>query len=101
LLKFRCMISAELSFHQIVIHGDEPLYSISVVARLTNLPAWTLRALDRECIVSPKKSEGKTRLYSNRDVQRLCRVQYLMKVRKVNIAGLRVLAELQQIEQEG
>ena len=82
---------------KLVIGGDEPGFGIGVASRLTKLPVWTLRILDKNAIVSPRKSRGNTRLYSNKDVQKLVYVQYLMKVRKVNVGGLKVLKDLREI----
>lgn len=82
----------------IEIAGEDPVFSISVVSRLTHIPVWTLRVLDRQLIVCPKKTKGNTRLYSNNDVQKLGKVYYYMKVRKVNVSGLKVLCDLHEIE---
>jgi len=79
------------------IASDDPVFSISVVSRLTHIPVWTLRVLDRQLIVCPKKTAGNTRLYSNNDVQKLAKVYYFMKVRKVNMGGLKVLCDLHEI----
>lgn len=78
-------------------HGksDEPVYVISVAARLTNLPAWFLRVLDDEGIVVPVRTDSSRRLYSARDLARLARVRYLTEERKVNIAGVRVIFEME------
>ncbi len=84
---------------RIEIAEDDPVFSISIVSRLTRIPVWTLRVLDHELIVCPRKTKGKTRLYSNRDVQKLGKVYYYMKVRKVNVGGLKILCDLAEIEE--
>lgn len=78
----------------LVIRDDEPVFGIGVASHLTKLPVWTLRMLDKQLIVRPKKTRGNTRLYSNNDLQQLCRARYYLEVKKVNIAGLRMLKEL-------
>lgn len=83
----------------IEIADDDPVFGIGVVSRLTRIPVWTLRVLDRQLIVRPKKTAGNTRLYSNNDVQKLAKVYYFMKVRKVNVGGLKVLCDLHEIEE--
>jgi len=45
--------------------GDAPLYVISVAAKLVRLPAWTLRVLDEQGIVVPKRTGKNRRLYSD------------------------------------
>ena len=53
--------------------GDryEAVYVISVAARLVAMHPNTLRKYDKEGLVSPSRSEGRQRLYSDTDVQRL------------------------------
>lgn len=75
--------------------SDEPVYVISVAARLAGLPAWFLRVLDDEGIIVPGRTDTNRRLYSERDLSRLSRVRYLTEVRKVNIAGVKVIFELE------
>lgn len=74
---------------------DEPVYVISVAARLAGLPAWFLRVLDDEGVVVPKRTDSSRRLYSARDLSRLARVRYLTEDRKVNIAGIKVIFEME------
>ncbi len=75
--------------------SDEPVYVISVAARLANLPAWFLRVLDDEGVVVPKRTDSNRRLYSARDLNRLARVRHLTEDREVNIAGIRVIFEME------
>ena len=55
----------------IYISPDEPVYVISVVSKLVNLPVWTLRQLDKKGIVCPRRAGRKSRLYSLKDVKKL------------------------------
>ncbi|MBC8136469.1 MAG: MerR family transcriptional regulator [Fibrella sp.] len=80
-----------------VDESDEPVYVISVAARLADLPAWFLRVLDDEGIVVPKRTDSSRRLYSARDLNRLARVRYLTEDRKVNIAGIKVIFEMEAV----
>ena len=87
-----------------VDESDEPVYVISVAARLAGLPAWFLRVLDDEGVVVPKRTDSSRRLYSARDLSRLARVRYLTDDRKVNIAGIKVIFEMEaawQAERSG
>jgi MerR family transcriptional regulator/heat shock protein HspR len=75
------------------ISPDEPVYVISVVSRLVDLPIWTLRQLDKKGIVRPKRIGKKSRFYSLKDVRRLEYVHYLMQDKHVNIHGIRIILE--------
>ena len=75
--------------------SDEPVYVISIAAKLAGLPAWTLRVLDKEGIVRPQRTTTDRRLYSDRDVARLARVRYLTEERGVNMNGVRLILEME------
>jgi len=77
----------------IYISPDEPVYVISVVSKLVDLPVWTLRQLDKCGVVRPKRIGKKSRLYSLKDVKRLEYVHYLMEEKRVNIHGIRIILE--------
>ena len=76
-------------------HESEPVYVISVAARLAGLPCWVLRVLDDQGIVVPVRTESNRRLYSDSDIQTLAYVRHLTEERGVNIAGVKVILELQ------
>ena len=76
--------------------GDAPVYVISVAAKLADLPAWMLRLLDQEGIVVPTRTDKNRRLYSDNDIARLERIRYLTDVRKVNLAGVKVILEMEE-----
>lgn len=82
----------------IYISPDEPVYVISVVSKLVDLPAWTLRQLDKAGIVSPKRIGKKSRLYSLKDIKRLEYVHYLMEEKRVNIRGIKIILEIETKE---
>lgn len=76
--------------------NDEPVYVISVAAKLAGLPSWTLRVLDKEGIVRPQRTEKDRRLYSDQDIARLARVRYLTEERGVNMNGVKLILEMEQ-----
>ena len=76
--------------------GDAPVYVISVAAKLTSLPAWMLRLLDQEGLVVPTRTDKNRRLYSDNDIARLERIRHLTEERGVNMAGVRVILELEE-----
>lgn len=75
------------------IPSNEPVFVISVVSKLINLPEWTLRILDREGIVCPKKTKGKIRLYCMEDLNKLIYIRYLMEEKGINISGVKFILE--------
>jgi len=82
----------------VYISPDEPVYVISVVSKLTNLPVWTLRQLDKFGIVRPKRIGKKSRLYSMKDIKRIEYVHYLMDEKGVNIKGVRLILDMENKE---
>ena len=78
----------------------EPLFAISVVARLVGLHAQTLRMYERMGLVEPARSAGNVRRYSQADVERLRQVVRMVEELGVNLAGAQVaLGLLRQIEE--
>ena len=74
--------------------GDsrKPLYAISVAADLSGTTIQNLRAYERQGLLSPDRTEGGTRRYSDHDVSRLTYIRELLDD-GLNIAGIqRVLA---------
>jgi MerR family transcriptional regulator/heat shock protein HspR len=80
-------------------NDDEvPVYVISVAAHLAGLHPQTLRQYDRLGLVSPDRSEGRNRLYSLRNIQRLREVTRLSN-EGVTLAGImRILILEEQLE---
>ena len=73
---------------------DVGVYVISVAADLAGLHPQTLRAYEREGLITPSRTEGGTRRYSRRDVERLRFIRTLTQDQGLNIAGVRVVLEL-------
>ena len=67
---------------------------ISVAAELAGMHAQTLRTYDRLGLVSPQRSSGGGRRYSQRDVDLLREVQRLSQDEGVNLAGIKRIIEL-------
>ena len=76
--------------------STEPVYVISVAARLAGLPCWVLRVLDQEEIVVPARTDSNRRLYSDEDIQILSRVRHWTEERGVNSAGVKVILEMER-----
>lgn len=75
---------------------DEPVYLISVVAKVLNLHPQTLRQYEREGLVEPGRTEGKMRLYSERDIDRIKMILRLTKDLGVNLAGVDIILQLKE-----
>jgi MerR family transcriptional regulator/heat shock protein HspR len=74
------------------------VFMISVAAELADMHPQTLRMYEARGLIEPKRSPKNTRLYSQRDVQLLRRIQQLT-AEGLNLAGVeRVLALERQIE---
>jgi len=73
---------------------DEPVYMISVAARLCELHPQTLRMYERLGLVRPARIGAKNRMYSERDLDRLRQIQRLTQDMGVNLAGVEVILGL-------
>lgn len=75
-------------------NDDARTFLISVAAELAGMHAQTLRTYDRLGLVSPQRSSGGGRRYSQRDVDLLREVQRLSQDEGVNLAGIKRIIEL-------
>ncbi|MGB3306290.1 MAG: MerR family transcriptional regulator [Thermomicrobiales bacterium] len=73
---------------------SEPLFVISVAARLVEMHPQTLRKYEREGLIAPSRTSGNLRLYSDSDIERLRQVKYLVENRGLNLAGVQLALEL-------
>jgi MerR family transcriptional regulator, heat shock protein HspR len=69
-------------------------FLISLAAELAGMHAQTLRTYDRLGLVSPRRTSGGGRRYSERDVDLLREVQRLSQDEGVNLAGIKRIIEL-------
>jgi MerR family transcriptional regulator/heat shock protein HspR len=69
-------------------------FLISVAAELAGMHAQTLRTYDRLGLVSPSRTSGGGRRYSQHDVELLRQVQHLSQDEGVNLAGIKRIIEL-------
>ena len=72
----------------------QPLYVISVAARMLDLHAQTLRGYEREGLLSPARSSGGVRMYSDDDIDRVRRIRRLVEELGCNLAGVDVIFNL-------
>ena len=74
--------------------GQARTFLISVAAELAGMHAQTLRTYDRLGLVSPERSAGGGRRYSERDVELLREIQRLSQDEGVNLAGIKRIIDL-------
>lgn len=74
--------------------SETQYFLISVAAQLAGMHAQTLRTYDRLGLVSPQRTSGGGRRYSDRDVELLREVQRLSQDEGVNLAGIKRIIEL-------
>ena len=72
-----------------------PVYTIGAAARLTGIPIWTLRWIEKHGLLRPDRTSGRQRLYSDSEMALLRAVRDLME-QKVNLAGIRVILKMRQ-----
>ena len=75
---------------------DRPRYVISVAAEILHLHPQTLRLYEREGLVEPRRTGGKIRLYSERDLDRIRRITRLTNELGVNLAGADIIMEMRE-----
>ena len=74
---------------------DRPIYMISVAAELVGMHPQTLRIYEAKGLVRPKRTAGNTRLYSERDVERLRVIQRLTTELGLNLSGVELVLKLE------
>ena len=75
-------------------YRDEPCYTIGVVARMVDLHPQTLRNYEQIGLVVPRRTAGNIRLYSQREVERLHKINRLTQDLGVNLAGVEIILRL-------
>lgn len=78
------------------IQRKKGYYSISAVAKMFSIHQQTIRLYEKEGLVTPKRSEGNTRLFSEEDIDRLEEVIYLTHELGINLAGVEMILKLKK-----
>lgn len=78
----------------IIDDRDRPVYMISVAAELAGVHPQTLRAYEQKGLVTPKRTEGNTRRYSQADIEKLALINELTD-EGINLAGVIRILDLQ------
>jgi len=73
-----------------------PVYVISVAASIVRVHPRTLRIYEEAGFICPARTPTNIRLYSENDVRRVMWIRHLTQNLGVNLAGVRVLFELEE-----
>ena len=76
---------------------DQGVFMISVAAELAGMHPQTLRIYEERGLIKPARSPKQTRLYSQRDVERLQRIQELTTEFGMNLAGVERVLALEEV----
>jgi MerR family transcriptional regulator/heat shock protein HspR len=71
-------------------------FMISAVAEQYQLHPQTLRLYEREGLLTPSRSEGNTRLYTQDDIERLEVILKLTRELGVNLAGVEIILNMRE-----
>jgi len=73
---------------------NEPVYLISAVAEILSIHPQTLRQYEREGLITPSRTNGKIRLYSQKDIDHIKYVLTLTRELGINLAGVDLILQL-------
>ena len=79
---------------RVIVEQERGVFMISVAAELAEMHPQTLRMYEQRGLIAPKRSPKNTRLYSQRDVERLRRIQQ-MTAEGLNLAGVETVLALE------
>ena len=74
--------------------GSDGVYIISVAARIVEMHPQTLRKYERIGLVSPFRTGGMLRLYSEEDLARLRLIKHLVGDLGLNLSGVELVLEI-------
>jgi MerR family transcriptional regulator/heat shock protein HspR len=79
-----------------MIKRKKGYFSISAVAKMFSIHQQTIRLYEKEGLISPKRSEGNTRLFSEEDIDRLEEIINYTHTMGINLAGVEMILKLQK-----
>lgn len=85
----------ETSRIEVTVDEDRGVFMISVAAELAEMHPQTLRIYEARGLITPKRSPKNTRLYSQRDVERLKRIQQMTNEEGLNLAGVETVLAME------
>jgi len=75
---------------------EDPVYLISVVASMLDIHPQTLRQYEKEGLIAPSRTQGRMRLYSQRDIDKIKFILQLTRKMGINLAGVDVILKLKK-----
>ena len=75
---------------------SKPLYMIGVVADMLKVHPQTLRFYEKKGLLRPSRTVGRTRMYSDEDVEDLARLLRLTRDLGVNLAGVEIISKMRR-----
>jgi len=85
-----------MAFRRMDRDPARPVYVISVAASIVSVHPRTLRIYEEEGFICPARTPSNIRLYSENDVRRVMWIRHLTQNLGVNLAGVRILFELEE-----
>jgi len=85
-----------VAFRRLDRDPERPVYVISVAAAMVRVHPRTLRIYEDEGLICPARTATNIRLYSENDVRQVLWIRHLTRDRGVNLAGIRILFELEE-----
>src|SRR5918911_1040629 len=79
-----------------VIKHDEPCFTIGIVQQMVGLHPQTLRHYERLGLVRPHRSDGKIRMYSAKDLERIALIKRWIDEFGVNLAGVEIMLKMHE-----
>ena len=78
------------------IRRKKGFYSISAVAKMFSVHQQTIRLYEKQGLITPKRSAGNTRLFSEEDIDKLEEVIHLTHTLGINLAGVEMILKLKR-----
>jgi MerR family transcriptional regulator/heat shock protein HspR len=78
------------------VNRKKGFFSISAVAKMFSIHQQTIRLYEKQGLISPQRSAGNTRLFSEEDIDRLEEVIYLTHELGINLAGVEMILKLKK-----
>lgn len=75
---------------------NKPIYLISTVSKILNIHPQTLRQYEREGLIKPSRTNGKIRIYSQKDVDTIKTILTLTRDIGINLAGISLILKLKK-----
>lgn len=79
---------------ELTLDHNEPVFIISVAARMLGVQTQTLRYYERLGLIEPARTGGNQRVFSRADIERVRRIRGFMDNLGVNLAGVEVILRL-------